>query len=540
MKRYYTIFKKYNKKIITTPTTGKGIYYPRYIKCFNCGNIFSTRKNNFKLVKCLGYQCNVCKKKYSLLYNEFLIYYYNNNNNNNVTTTTTTIDDNDNDNFISYFFPLKKILNKHYGDVTTLPRKKKIQYIYDSYFNLETKSQLNFDYKTLYYHLKVRKNNGEIAIIPPLAFFTDMNKPISFFVKLLDNNNNNHLDIKSQYGSVNSRAQGGKNSIFRNTCLNKRYTGSARAVIVPRQCLLPHECILPASIFKALNCPKHVLLHRYPTLDIRSMTYHEVIKVWSYPSIAISTAIVSGNNADFDGDCVHVIPATNIMTQAELIYLCHPMRNIIVQNHLRINFDHDEIETIYSHFGLTRQQIHDLIYSIATTNDNGSLMAYKLFCCLKRYCEWVWTFQGVATITFNDFLDIIKVKEYFNNNNNNNNDNYYNFINHIFPHCIESNNGIKKLIQSQASRFCINHLWQIIGHINEEAKDDGGFLKGMSKSSFIQMARISRLAMIKDVSYYGYSQIKLTHCTKSIIVNYDQKLYTTDGILVATNVKDIY
>ena len=513
MKRYCDIFKKKKTTTITTITTDNGIPYPRYIKCFNCHNIFSTRRHNnfYPLLKCLGYQCNACEKKYSKLYEEFLIYYYQE---------------------LKCVFPLKNILNKHYGDITTLSRKKKIQHIYEHYLSPEAQKQLNFDYKNLYYHLKVKKAHSErIVIIPPLAFFTDMNKPPSFFIKLLDDDNapESHLDVKSQYGSVNSRAQGGKNSIFRNTCLNKRYTGSARAVIVPRQCLLPHECILPRTIFKALNCPRHVLLHRYPTLDIRSMTYHEVVETWAYPSIAISTAIVSGNNADFDGDCVHVIPATNLATQAELIYLCHPKRNMIVQNQLRVNFDHDEIETLYSQFGLDRPQIHKLIFEVAR---KSSIKAYNLFCLLKRYCEWIWTFQGVATVTFNDFSEIIK--------KNGDNVDYNRFVECIFQRQIKPNNGIKKIIQSRASRFSVNHLWQMFGYINEEAKDAGGFLGGMSKASFIKMARLSRLAMIKDVSYYGYSQIKLVHCTKSFLVNYDDCLYTTDGLLVAKRVSDIY
>ena len=244
------------------------------------------------------------------------------------------------------------------------------------------KKQLRYNYQILYYHIKVKRDDGEEVLIPPLAFFIDMNKPISFYLKLLDKENNNPLDVKSQYRSVNSRAQGGKNSIFRNTCLNKKYLGSARLVIVPRQSLLPHECILPKSIYESLNCPKHVLCHRYPTLDIRSMTYHHVVGVWAYPSLAISTAIVSGNNADFDGDCLHVIPATNIMSQAELMFLCHPMRNMIAApNQLRINFDHDDIETIYSQFGLTHHQIHDIIYKIAKTKK--SVIRISNFLLLK-------------------------------------------------------------------------------------------------------------------------------------------------------------
>lgn len=450
------------------------------------------------------------KKKYDDLYKEFLIYSQNTS------------------------FPLRNILNIHYGKETTVStfsfsRKKKIQYIYDSYLSEEAKKQLEYDYNNLYYHLKViRDSDRKIIIIPPLAFFVNMNKPISFYLKLLYNDNINPLDVKTQYGSVNSRSQGGKNCLYRSMCLNKRYVSSARLVIVPHQSLLPHECILPLSIYKALNCPKHVLCHRYPTLDIRSMTYHRVIKVWQYPTLAISTAIVFGNNADFDGDCMHVIPATSIISQAELLTLCHPKNNMIVQNQLRIHFDHDEIETIYSKFGLTKTQIHQFLYEIAYEKSNK--FAYNIFCNLKRYCEWIWNFEQVSTITYNDFLEIVQKGK---------DAKYDNFIENIFPHHISSNNGIKKLIDSEASRLSVNHVWQMFGYINEDAKDKGGFLKGMTKNNFIQMAQLSRLAMIKDVAYHGYSQIKLTHCTKSIILGYDQRLYTTDGLLVGLNINDL-
>ena len=442
--------------------------FPRYIKCHNCFNIFST-KGKIILYKCLGYQCLKCEKKFSNLYGEYLIYYHNNNNKNNNTKPS-----------------LRNILNKHYGDVT-LSRKKKIIYIYESCLSEEAKKQIRYDYNTLYFHLKVeREEDKQIIIIPPLAFFIDMNKNLSFYMKLLLTSAH-HLDVKSQYGSANSRAQGGKNSFYRKDCLTKRYASSARIVIVPRQSLKPDECILPISVYEALNCPKHVLCHRYPTLDIRSMTYHKVVNVWKFPTLAISTAIVSGNNADFDGDCIHVIPATNLMSVAELIILCHPKWNMIVQNQLRLHFDHDEIETIYSHFGLTRDEIHKIIYNIAKYQSQS--MAYNIFCDLKRYCEWVWTFQGdISTITFKHFLEIIE--------KNGSNVDFDEFANDIFPKKISPNNNFKKMILSKASRFSINHLWQIFGYINEDVKEKGGFLSGMSKSNFIKMALLSRGAMI--------------------------------------------
>ena len=502
----------------------KNLSFPLYIICFKCENLFSTCKKRI-LLDCLGYECVTCEKKYANIYKEFLTYHKNNKNNNNNDELTT--------------YPLRILFNIHYKDNSKrnyLLHKRKIKYIYENYMSEKVKSELGNDHQTLYYHIKIKKKDGHITIIPPLAFLASMRKPIGFYMKLLNNNNNdsnnNHLDIKTQYGSVNSRATGGRDSMYRNMCLNKRHIISARLVIVPCQSLLPHECILPISVYKHLNCPKHVICHRYPTLDIKSMTYHTVIGTWLKDVLGISTAIVSGNNADFDGDCIHVIPATNLPSQAELLFLCHPKRNMIVQNQLRVTFDHDEIETLYSQFGINRSQIHDLIYNVAASS-SSSVSAYELFCALKKYCQWVWQFQGIATITFDDYLEIIekaggggvmKYKE---------------FANDIFLNQISENNGIKCLIQSKASRFTLSHLWQMFGYINEEANDKGGFLLGMSKPSFVRMSKMCRLAMIKDIAYYGYTQIKLSHCTKTIIIGYDLRLYTTDKMLVSLNVNDI-
>ena len=248
MKQYNNIFKN-KKQQLTINTTTKGVIFPRYIKCFNCQNTFSLRRSINKLYKCIGYQCNKCQKKYSEIYSEYLTYIRTGNAN---------------------ALPLRKILNIHYGDITCLSRKKRIQYIYEKYLTPQIKKELNNEYNSLYYHLKVKKEKSEeIVMIPPLAFLCDQNRPVSFYLKLLEKGN--HLDIKTSYGSVNSRSSGGKNSMYRDACLVKRYTGCARAVIVPRQFLLPHECILPESIYKALNFPKHVLLHRYATLDLKSM-----------------------------------------------------------------------------------------------------------------------------------------------------------------------------------------------------------------------------------------------------------------------------
>lgn len=497
--------------------------FPRYIKCFNCLNIFQTLYH--KLLsnsdiqsallsknKCLGWQCLYCRKKYENGYNELLDYYNNQNNKNHEALQSIMNNDNDKENCL-------------------ISRRKKVQRLLENLSD-NAKREVSNNIETFYYAIQVRRDCDEKLItIPPISFLIDMNKPQSFYeTKLLHPIKDNfHLDVKTHYGSVNSRAQGGKNSLYRNNCLNKRHGCSARVVIVPRCYLMPHECILPKTVYQTLNCPKYILCHRYPTLDIRSMTYHNVLGVWDYPCLAISTAIVSGNNADFDGDCIHVIPATNLPSQAELIYLCHPKYNMIVQKQLRVKFDHDEIQTIYSQFGLTSTEIHDGLLSLAQSN--SSPLAYEVFCNLKRYCRWIWEYRYINTVSFLDYTDIYD--NYFKQPVS-----YLDYVSKIFP-SISPQNGIKEMILAHSSRFSIDHLWQIFGEINHKAKGTG-FLNGMTKSTMVDMAIASREAMLKDVGYHGYNHIKLTHCTRSLIVGYDGKVYTADGILVCQNIPDIY
>ena len=469
-----------------------------FIECVNCHRVFKTRYdtvdcNNYKthyFRKCLAYECFKCKNMFENIYAEFLTY-------------------------------LTIMKPKPDNDYST-PKK-----VFDN-LSESAKKQLNYNYESLYYAIKVVHNRG-VAIIPPLAFLVETNKQVSFYEKLLNNNETLKLDAKTKYGSVNSRAKGGKNSFFRSCALNKRYVLSARVIIVPNKMLEPNQCILPIELFRRLNCPKVIAGHRYPTLDVRSVTYHRVVGTWKYPCLGISTAVVSGNNADFDGDCLHIIPVTSLQSRAELEYLCNPKYNMIVQNQLRVKFDHDEIQTIYSQFGLNSQQIHDALLNYA--RNTSSPEAYGLFCRLRKFCHHVWEYHSyIPTVTFTDFLEIYNLYQGCDGD-------YQRFVDRVYP-AIRPENGIKELIASKSSRFSIDHLWQIYGEINVNAKM--GFLEGMDKLAFIKMAMISREAIIKDVAYFGYAHIKLTHCTKTVLVGYDGKLYTTDGLLVCGSVEDFF
>lgn len=475
----------------------------KFIKCFHCQRVFKTQYHainhinykEFSFKKCIKWECRKCKNAFEKIYSEFL----------------------------SYLVIIKKRNEKNGNDKKSY---LDIQSLFESLSD-SARKELNNDYQSLYYAVKINNTlykNNETIIIPPFAFIAEMNKQISFYNKLIVNNRAMRLDVKTKYGSVNSRARGGKNSFFRSCCLNKRYVLSARVIIVPSKELQPHECILPKELYRRLNCPKVIAGHRYPTLDVRSITYHRVVGTWEYPCLGISTAVVSGNNADFDGDCLHIIPVTSLQSRAELEYLGNPKYNIIVQNQLRVKLDHDEVQTLYSQFGITSQQIHEALLQYAKRTSSPE--AYRLFCQLRRHCHWVWQYYSyLPTVSFRDFLEIHKKCKKICTLS------YQSFIDKIYPR-IKPENGIKEIILSKSSRFSIDHLWQIYGEINKDAKMS--FLVGMDKLAFIKMAIISRGAIIKDVAYYGYAHIKLTHCTKSITVGYDGKLYTTDGILVGT------
>ena len=207
---------------------------------------------------------------------------------------------------------------------------------------------------------------------------------------------------------------------------------------------------------------------------------------------------------------------------------------MIVQNRLRIGLDHDEVQTLFSQFGITNQDVHSAIYRLSGSSSDSS--PYNTFCALKRHCYHIWEYVYRPTITYSDFLEIYQILD----NVKRRKDNcvtFHDFLSLVYP-TVPEENGIKELIESESSRFSINHLWQIFGEINKNAKM--GFLQGMNKESFIAMAIISRNAIMKDVANPGYAYIKLTHCGKSIIAGYDGNLYTTDGILVGTDVSDLY
>ena len=93
-------------------------------------------------------------------------------------------------------------------------------------------------------------------------------------------------------------------------------------------------------------------------------------------------------------------------------------------------------------------------------------------------------------------------------------------------------------ILSRSSRFSLDHLWQLIGVINVHAPSSS-FLGGMIQKDFVNMSKMSRLALIKDIAYVGYGYLKLLYCTRTLVLGYDGRIYTLDGELVAEKMSDL-
>ncbi|KAF7677992.1 DNA-directed RNA polymerase subunit beta' [Astathelohania contejeani] len=537
-KRYMSNYKVLTKNLIDS--------YPRFIKCHQCQKIFKTHKeilssiyplkdNNINIITTGtagnvssknknhpqtlfniifryikerhrifrpaigGWQCKTCQSKYEESYAEFRIY-LNRTYENNISPKTVN---NSNHNKFLFRTPMKL------------------------YQRLKSQSQgeLRNDPIQLTYSLNVKLPNGNNCLIPPVSFLMDHQRSLSFYKKLITDSSINMNKVKTSYGSVLSRMTRGKFSSIRQHGHNKRYIGSARVVITPCNELEPDECILPVIVWRRLDCPRYILAHRYPTLDDRNFTLHRVIACWIYPVMAIPTSIVHGNHADFDGDAMQVIPVSNnVASEAEAITLFHPRTNLVLPGSLRLAFDHDEILMLYYLYGLNRSEIHGALYDLAI--NESSTRAYDIFLRLRRLCHDVIQTQMVFSISYQDLLQFIHQPS----------PSYVDFIEKIFPN-VSKNNTIKCMILAESSRFSIDHLWQIVGEINERAHQS--FLEGMNRRAFISMARLSRDASNKDIALYGYTYIKLLYCTCLLVCGYDGRIYTPRGILAADRLEDI-
>lgn len=496
------------------------------IKCAQCHLAFMTNVNtdsvnifNKKLsLSTANWKCKKCERKWSKVYIEFSTVYLPTIFRSNINNDITKEDETDN------------IERQIYSCLSSIARK-----------------ELRYKSSALSYSIRIRKkdeNNKKIVItIPPFIFLlsggiitgvdgnddenttcrSNITPPSSFTSVASINMYNKILNqqissstVKTAFNAtVLERMEKGKYSAVRQYCHNKRYVNSGRAIIVPCSYLdKPDQCILPVSMFSRMGGPQLVLAHRYPTLSIRNFTVHRVVGTWSYPVVGIATSVVRGHNADFDGDAMQIIPLTNPASIAEALTMLHPANNMMIpatgssggniSDRLRLTFDHDEILILYTLFGINGQRIHEALARLALAE--SSQRAYQVFCRLRRLARRaaVIHHSSVFGITYGHLSSLL----------NNNSD---------------SDNTFHRIIKARSCRFSLDHLWQVKTFLS----------KGMDKHEFIRMAKISRLALIKDIAFAGYGYIKLLYCTRTLVVGYDKCVYTLTGNLVTRNVQDL-
>ena len=167
------------------------------ITCFKCNNMFKTYliDENFVIKKKMimslfhpisGFQSKKCMALYGQLYEEFLVY---------AKWKRRAMSDDK-----------RKAVESH---------PSKVFRLYNS-LTPESKKELDYIPDKLNYSLRVGEEN---VIVPPMIFFLNMNKSMSFFNKMLSIGST--MSVKTRYGSVFSRAGGGKTNTFRVICCNR-------------------------------------------------------------------------------------------------------------------------------------------------------------------------------------------------------------------------------------------------------------------------------------------------------------------------------
>lgn len=482
---------------------------PQSITCTGCGVTYIPRKGSDCSDRRLfppftSWQCSKCQHRLAGLYDEFL----------------THLADGDQDADVV-------------GAKTTAPTQgvvtPKATAIYQ-FLSSEARADLRNNPSNLSYSLQIRETG---VVIPPITFLADYHRSVHFYHRFLSPSPDLHpppATVKTGYGTVLERMERGKNTAVRQFSHNTRYVKSGRAIIVPYNRLEPDQCILPISMWRRLECPRIILAHRYPTLNDRNFTVHHVIATWIYPAVGIPTSIVHGHNADFDGDAMQIIPLTNPLCEIEARLLFHPAHNMAVaaprgQKRLRLTFDHDEILTLHHLFGYNGDQLHAAIYDLAQAE--SSKMAYDCFCVLRQLCRRARECFVVFPVTYGHILELLVAGRTSSLS-------YTRFVETTFPR-ISGTNTIKRIVESRSSRFSLEHVWQLVGVINVHAPSSS-FLGGMTRKDFVNLAKMSRIALIRDIAYAGYGYLKLLYCTRTLVLGYDGRIYTLDGELVADDI----
>lgn len=285
----------------------------------------------------------------------------------------------------------------------------------------------------------------------------------------------------------------GRINCFRKTVLSKRSFFTSRAVMVPAPDIASNEIILNREMYSNMGEPEFVLTVRYPVIDFKCITFHEVVSVWDYPVIGFPPTLLGGNCGDFDGDSINCYSLLSIKSVAEGMILINPKYSFLAMGEPRLNFTHDQILLMHLEnnnvtSSLLKKQLTDLYYF------RGSRYAFDFF---EKKRKSVWSKEqrrhckpsSVSNSLFIELLEVFGEIDQLD----------LNFFsekwNELFNTCI-----LNAYVESQCTRLQIEHIYQLVI-----------YLRGMNMSDFLNDSKSSRKSLSKaTLQHTGYSTHKLS------------------------------
>lgn len=327
----------------------------------------------------------------------------------------------------------------------------------------------------------------------------------------------NFLDIKPDPFTFIGQ---GKYNCFRKYLLSKRSYNSSRAVAVPVPELAPNEVILNREVWETLGCPDIVVSVRYPVIDTRAITHHKVKGTWEKPAIGVTPFTTDCKQEDFDGDQENTYVPKRRSSIKECDELINPENSFVAMGEIRVNFTHNQLESLFSFFGTTRNQIHSWLYNLYVLN--GSKNAYSTFEDLRKHLELLNSFvkPTVSYHLFSHILSLFLFQQF----------NFEDFVTVWKTHKFTKNGLFSRYIESNPNRWKYEHLYQMTQ-----------YLRGMSKIEYISEAFSCRTALSKSgVEFTGYATHKLSYTLPELWYGGDGMIYYGKDQVAFRNIRRLY
>lgn len=384
--------------------------------------------------------------------------------------------------------------------------------------NSATKINILKFFESFKYRIQVKEDN----LTFPASFFWSSNVTMcNNILKMLKqkktyipNQNKNRktknclvLDIKPDPISFIGR---GKINCFRKYLLNKRTFNSSRSVIIPAPFLKTNETILNKQIWTRMGCPAYVLGIRYPVIDTRAFCFFKVKNTWDLPVIGIPPTITDSTVLDYDGDALNVYSIKRSTTIDECNKLLNPVNSFVSMGEIRVNLTHDELETLYNLFGISRISIYNLLFKNYLLF--GSQTAFTMFENLRQSLMVLNTLvkSTVSYELFSRLLEIFLVHQL----------DLDTFKTVWKSHSFTKNCIFSRYIGSNADRWKFETLSQMVM-----------YLKGMSKIQYIVESFQCRTALSKaGVEITGYITHKLSYILHELWLNHDLLICYNDRL----------